>query len=83
MKTSSKLLIVLGITAAFAVGLASGAPLGTLLLAAALLACPAMMFFGMHGMQRGGSGGCRHCGRHALSQNPEIANGQTKARRAA
>ena len=59
MKTSSKLIIVLGIIAAFAVGLAANVPLGTLLLAGALLACPAMMFFGM-GMHRHG-GGCPNC----------------------
>ena len=83
MKTSSKWITVLGIAAAFAVGLAAGAPLGTLLLAAALLACPAMMFFGMHGMQHGDSGGCQHCGQRARNQSSESANVKGEARRTA
>jgi hypothetical protein len=71
MKTSSKLIIVLGIVAAFVVGLAVGVPLGTLLLVGAVLLCPAMMLFGMHGMQHGadGGGGCPNCGKHAHNQN--------------
>ena len=61
MKTSGKLIIGLGIAAAFVVGLAAGVPVGTLLLVAAILACPAMMFFGM-GMRHGGGGsGCERC----------------------
>ncbi|MGI8469989.1 MAG: DUF2933 domain-containing protein [Pyrinomonadaceae bacterium] len=72
MKTSSKLIIILGIAAAFVIGLAAGAPLGTLLLTGALLACPAMMFFGM-GMRHGG---CRHCERNADNQIPSKRAGE-------
>lgn len=68
MKTSSKLIIVLGIVAAFVVGLAVGVPFSTLLLVGAVLLCPAMMLFGMHEMQHGG-GGCPNCGKHAHNQN--------------
>lgn len=60
MKTSNKLIIVFGIAAAFAVGLATGVPLGTLLLVGALLACPATMLFGM-GMHHGSGGSCPNC----------------------
>lgn len=67
MKTSSKLIIVLGIAAAFVVGLAVGVPFGTLLLVGAVLLCPAMMFFGMHGVRHGG--GCPNCEKNAHNQN--------------
>lgn len=53
MKNSSKLIIGLGVAAAFAVGLAVGVPFGTLLLVGALLLCPLMMMFMMNGMQNG------------------------------
>ena len=67
MKTGSKLIIALGIVAGFVVGLISGVPFGTLLLVGAVLLCPAMMFFGMHGMQHGGDGGvgCPNCDKKA------------------
>lgn len=68
MKTSSKLIIVLGIITTFAVGLAAGAPLGTMLLVGALLACPAMMLFGMgmHHQHSGATGdGCPNCEKKA------------------
>jgi hypothetical protein len=70
MKTSSKLIIVLGILAAFVVGLATGVPLATLLLVGALLGCPAMMFFGM-GMHNHGAGGssCPNCERRSQDRN--------------
>ena len=83
MKTSSKLIIVLGISAAFAGGLAAGAPLGTLMLAAVLFACPAMMFFGMHEMQHGASGNCRHCERDAHNNSGERADAQGEVRQRA
>lgn len=78
MKTSSKLIIGSGIAAAFIVGLAAGVPLGTLLLVAAILACPAMMFFGM-GM-RGGGSGCERCEGEADDRISETGERQTAAR---
>jgi hypothetical protein len=67
MKTSSRLIIALGIVAAFVGGLVSGVPFGTfLLVGAVMLLCPAMMFFGMHGMQHGN---CPKCERDASDQN--------------
>ncbi len=39
--------------------LALGVPLGTLLVVAAVLACPLMMLFGMRGMQQGAGGMAR------------------------
>jgi hypothetical protein len=70
MKTSSKLIIVLGIITVFAGGLAAGVPLGTLLLVAALLACPAMMFFGMSMHRHGGAGAnCPNCEKKQGEQN--------------
>jgi hypothetical protein len=40
--------------------LAMGVSLSTLLFLGVVLLCPAVMFFGMNGMQRGGG----HCGKH-------------------
>lgn len=54
------MIIILGIIAAFAGGLAAGVPPGTLLLVGALLLCPVTMFFGM-GMRHGGGSGCERC----------------------
>jgi uncharacterized membrane protein len=42
-----------GIVAAAAAALALGVPLGTLLIVAAVLACPLAMYFGMRGMGMG------------------------------
>jgi uncharacterized membrane protein YdjX (TVP38/TMEM64 family) len=50
-----------GVLAVAAV-LALGVPLGTLLIVAAILACPLAMYFGMRGMSMGQ--GCRHDGMH-------------------
>lgn len=73
MKTSGKLLIVSGIVAAFVVGLAVGVSFSTLLVGAVLLACPAMMLFGMDDAfrnARNAAGGCcPGCDKHAHTRN--------------
>lgn len=62
MKIDRKWLWLGGALAGAAVALALGVPLGTLLIVAALLACPAMMMFGMRGMQHGPGGMASHAG---------------------
>ncbi|MGQ0572490.1 MAG: hypothetical protein ACT4P5_23525 [Armatimonadota bacterium] len=65
MKLDRKWLLLGCALAGAAAALALGVPLGTLLVVAALLACPAAMFLGMRGMQAG-SGGAMAC--HPESQ---------------
>jgi hypothetical protein len=48
--------------AAVGVALALGVPLGSVLIVAAVLACPLAMYFGMRGMGMGQD--CRHDGMH-------------------
>jgi hypothetical protein len=54
---------VLAVVAALALGV----PLGTLLIVAAILACPLAMYFGMRGMGMGQ--GCRHEGMHEHAED--------------
>ena len=55
MTINRKWLWIGGAAAGAAAALALGVPLATLLLVAAVLACPAMMLFGMRGMHHGAS----------------------------
>ena len=50
MSSARTWLWIVGIIAGVAVALAFGVSLGTLLIVAALLACPIAMYFGMRGM---------------------------------
>ena len=50
MSSARTWLWIIGIIAGVAVALAFGVSLGTLLIVAALLACPIAMYFGMRGM---------------------------------
>ena len=50
MRSARTWLWIIGIIAGVAVALAFGVSLGTLLIVAALLACPIAMYFGMRGM---------------------------------
>ena len=50
MRSARTWLWMVGIIAGVAVALAFGVSLGTLLIVAALLACPIAMYFGMRGM---------------------------------
>lgn len=51
MKLDSRWMWIGGVLAAAVLALVAGIPLGTLLIVAALLACPAAMYFGMRGHQ--------------------------------
>lgn len=62
MKVDRKWLWLGGAIGGGGVALALGVPLGTLLIVAALLACPIMMMFGMRGMQHGAGGMAQHQG---------------------
>jgi putative Ca2+/H+ antiporter (TMEM165/GDT1 family) len=53
MTREGKWWVVGGIVAAAAAALALGVPFGTLLIVAAILACPLAMYFGMRGMGMG------------------------------
>jgi hypothetical protein len=53
--------------AAVAAALALGVPLGSVLIAAAALACPLAMYFGMRGMGMGQN--CRHEGMHGPQED--------------
>lgn len=66
MKIDRRWLWGAGALAAAAALLAAGVPLTTLIILAAVLACPAAMFFGMRGMQHGAGGMASHRG----SQEP-------------
>lgn len=57
MTTQQKWLLIVGVVAAAAVALALGVSPGTLVLVGISLLCPAVMFFGMGGMQHGGGHG--------------------------
>ena len=58
MTRQGKWLLIGGIIAGVAAAWALGVPLGILLIVAAILACPLVMYFGMHGMGMGQ--GSRH-----------------------
>ena len=62
MKVDRKWLWLGGALVGGAGALALGVPLGTLLIVAAILACPAMMFFGMRAMHQGAGGMASHPG---------------------
>jgi len=62
MKVDRKWLWLGGALIGGAGALALGVSLGTLLIVAALLACPAAMFFGMRGMHQGAGGMASHMG---------------------
>lgn len=62
MKVDRKWLWIGGALVGGAGALALGVPLGTLLIVAAILACPAMMFFGMRAMHQGAGGMASHPG---------------------
>jgi putative Ca2+/H+ antiporter (TMEM165/GDT1 family) len=53
MTRQGKWLVIGGIVAAAAAALALGVPFGSLLIVAAILACPLAMYFGMRGMGMG------------------------------
>lgn len=65
MKIKRTWLWIGGAALGAAAALAAGVPLGTLLIVAALLACPVMMSLGMRGMHTGsgaqGAGGMAGC----------------------
>lgn len=73
MTTQRKLLLIISVVAAAAVALALGVSPGTLLLFGAVLLCPAVMFFGMGGMQHGGKHGrgCNHTDAQGAERKPE------------
>lgn len=60
MKSKDRWLWFGGALAAGGVALALGVPLGTVLIVAALLACPVTMYFGMRGMHRASGGMAYH-----------------------
>lgn len=62
MKTHRTLLWIGGAIASASAALALGVPVATLLLVAAVLACPVTMYFGMRGMHRDASGMACHPG---------------------
>ncbi len=72
MKVDRRWLWVAGVLGAGGLGLALGVPLGTLLIVAALLACPVMMMRGMGGMQHG-TGSMSHHGMESTDGKKEAA----------
>lgn len=73
MKIDRKWLWGAGALTAGAALFAAGVPLTTLVLLAAVLACPAAMYFGMRGTQHGAGGMACHPG----SQEPPAAPAKT------
>lgn len=73
--TQRKWLWISGAALAVAVALALGLPLGSVLIVAAVLACPLAMYFGMRGM--GMAQDCRHDGMHGQREDglPERGSG--------
>ncbi|HEX9531230.1 MAG TPA: hypothetical protein VGA58_00430 [bacterium] len=69
MRTQRRWLWIGGAIAATAAALALGVSLSTLLIVAAVLACPATMYFGMRGMHQGSGGMTCHLG--AADHQPE------------
>jgi type III secretory pathway component EscV len=55
MTNQNKWLWIGAVVAAVVIALALGVPLGTLLIVAAVLLCPAVMYFGMRGMGERGA----------------------------
>lgn len=68
MKIERKWLWGAGALTAAAALFAAGVPLTTLIILAAVLACPAAMYFGMRGTQHGAGGMAGHPG----SQGPPV-----------
>ncbi len=68
MMNQRKWLAALAAIVGIAVALATGVPVGTLLIVGALLLCPAAMYFGMQGMQQG----CGHGGAEAVLNPAQI-----------
>ena len=62
MKVDRKWLWIGGAVVGAGAALALGVPLGTLLIVAALLACPAAMYLGMRGTHQGAGGMACHPG---------------------
>lgn len=74
MKSKRKLLFVGGAVVAIVAALALGVPVNTLLLFGAALLCPAVMLFGMRGMddhQCGHGGARRHSNAHDSARRTE------------
>lgn len=69
MKVDRKWLWIGGAVAGAGAALALGVPLGTLLIVAALLACPAAMYLGMRGTHQGAGGMACHPGTHEAQDN--------------
>ncbi len=66
-----KLMMIIGVITVAAALFAAGVSLDTLLLAGAMLLCPAAMYFGMSGMQHSSchGGGCQHAGDGDVTKN--------------
>ncbi len=69
MRTQRRWLWIGGAIATAAAALALGLPLSTLLIVAAVLACPAAMYFGMRGTHQGSGSMACHPG--ATDQQPK------------